>query len=79
MTAPEPDGIVWQKSSYTGTNGACVEVGWHTSSHSGPNGNCVEVAPAPDRVLVRDSKHRDGPALTFPTPAWSAFLTTFTR
>lgn len=33
----------------------------------------------PDRVLVRDSKDRDGPALTVPTPAWQAFLTTLTR
>ena len=71
MTAPEPDGIVWQKSSYSCSNGGCVEVGWRTSSYSGPNGDCVEVAPAPDRVLVRDSKDRDGPALT---PTWQAFL-----
>jgi Domain of unknown function (DUF397) len=26
MTAPEPDGIVWRTSSYSGTNGGCVEV-----------------------------------------------------
>ncbi len=26
MTAPEPDGIVWQKSSYSCSNGGCVEV-----------------------------------------------------
>ncbi len=95
-TAPEPDGIVWHTSSYSGTNGGCVEVGWRTSrhsagegncvevgwrisSHSGPNGDCVEVAPAPDRVLVRDSKDRDGPALTVPTPAWRTFLRTITH
>ncbi|HEY6423740.1 MAG TPA: DUF397 domain-containing protein, partial [Pseudonocardiaceae bacterium] len=40
---------------------------------------CVEVAPAPDAVLVRDSKDRTGPALTIPTTAWQAFLTTLTR
>ncbi|HEY2766219.1 MAG TPA: DUF397 domain-containing protein [Pseudonocardiaceae bacterium] len=79
MTAPEPDGTVWQKSSYSAVNGDCVEVGWRTSSYSGTNGNCVEVAPAPDRVLVRDSKDRDGPALAIPTPAWQAFLHTITR
>ena len=32
--------------------------------------------PAPDAVLVRDSKNRTGPTLTVPTPAWRAFLTT---
>ncbi|HEY6423457.1 MAG TPA: DUF397 domain-containing protein [Pseudonocardiaceae bacterium] len=52
---------------------------WHTSSYSGGNGDCVQVAPAPDRVLVRDSKDPDGPALAFPTPAWRAFLGTVTR
>ncbi|MGH3871026.1 MAG: DUF397 domain-containing protein [Pseudonocardiaceae bacterium] len=78
MTAPEPDHIVWRTSSYTGTNGACVEVGWRTSSYSGTNGDCVEVAPTPDAVLVRDSKSRPGPALTVCTAAWRAFLISVT-
>jgi hypothetical protein len=26
MTAPEPDHIIWRTSSYSGTNGGCVEV-----------------------------------------------------
>ncbi|MGI9002752.1 MAG: DUF397 domain-containing protein [Pseudonocardia sp.] len=68
MTAPEPDGIVWHTSSYSGTNGACVEVGWHPSS----DGN----GAAADRVLVRDSKDRTAPALTFSTTTWRAFLVT---
>ncbi|MGH3695828.1 MAG: DUF397 domain-containing protein [Pseudonocardiaceae bacterium] len=59
MTASEPDSIVW-----------------HTSSYSTTNGDCVEVAPAPDQVLVRDSKDPDGPALAIPTPTWRTFLTT---
>ena len=79
MTAPEPDGIVWHTSSYTYSSGNCVEVGWRTSSYSYDSGACVAVAPAPDRVLVRDSKDRGGPALTVPTAAWRAFLTTVTR
>lgn len=34
---------------------------WHTSSYSGNGGDCVQVAPAPDRVLVRDpAVSRDG-------------------
>jgi hypothetical protein len=52
---------------------------WRTSSYSAGNGDCVEMATRPDTVLVRDSKHRDGPALTIPTPAWRAFLNTLTH
>jgi hypothetical protein len=52
---------------------------WRTSSYSFESGGCVEVAPAPDQVLVRDSKDRNGPALTVPSTAWQAFLTTLTR
>jgi len=52
---------------------------WRTSSYSAGNGGCVEVATTRDAVLVRDSKDRDGPALTVPTPAWRTFLRTVTR
>ncbi len=62
MAASEPDSIVWHTSSYSTTNGACVQV-----------------APARDRVLVRDSKNPGGAALAVPTPAWRAFLTTLTH
>ncbi|MGH3935011.1 MAG: DUF397 domain-containing protein [Pseudonocardiaceae bacterium] len=79
MTGREPGSIVWHTSSYSGGNGACVQVGWRTSSYSGGSGNCVQVAPAPDRVLVRDSKNPGGPALAVPAPAWRAFLTTVTH
>ena len=78
MTAPEPDRIVWQKSSYSVFNGDCVEVGWRTSSYSAWNGGCVQAAAVPDRVLVRDSKDPEGPALAVPTPAWRSFLRTLT-
>jgi hypothetical protein len=79
MTAPEPHGIVWRTSSYSYSSGGCVEVGWRTSSYSYSSGACVEVAPAPDAVLVRDSKNRTGPALSVPTATWRAFLTTLPR
>ncbi|MGH3897795.1 MAG: DUF397 domain-containing protein [Pseudonocardiaceae bacterium] len=49
------------------------------SSYSGGSGDCVEVAPAPERVLVSDSKDPDGPALVFPASAWRTFLTTVIR
>jgi len=78
-TTPEPGGIAWRTSSYSGTNGDCVEVGWRTSSYSASHGDCVEVAPAPDGVLVRDSKDPDGPTLAVTTAQWRSFLATVTR
>lgn len=50
----------WRKSSYSNMNGGeCVEVG----------------ANVPGAVPVRDSKDgSQGPALTFPGAAWSAFV-----
>ncbi|MCL7495355.1 DUF397 domain-containing protein [Streptomyces sp. MCA2] len=51
---------VWRKSSYT----------------SGEGGNCVEVIDdLPGIVPVRDSKDPHGPAIVFPTTAWSTFVT----
>ncbi|MFE0425375.1 DUF397 domain-containing protein [Streptomyces sp. NPDC058953] len=48
---------------------------WRKSSYSGDEDNCVEFA---DNVLgavpVRDSKDPHGPALSFTTPAWTAFV-----
>jgi Domain of unknown function (DUF397) len=78
MTAPAPDRIVWQKNNFSTNNGACVEVSWRTSSYTNGSATCVEVAPAPGRVLVRDSKDPAGPALAVPSNAWQAFLTTLT-
>jgi hypothetical protein len=47
---------------------------WRTSSRSGSEGNCVEVAGFAEAVGVRDSKDRQGPALTFDPTAWANFL-----
>jgi hypothetical protein len=47
----------WRTSSYSGTNGNCVEV----AADSGP------------RVLVRDTKDRGGPVLAFRPSAWREF------
>lgn len=48
--------------------------GWRTSSYSGTNGNCVEVGGTAGAVLVRDTKDRDGAALSVPGDAWTHFL-----
>jgi hypothetical protein len=45
---------------------------WVKSSYSGSQANCVEVAVR-DRVLVRDTKDRGGPALRFTSAAWHRF------
>ena len=76
--------IQWRKSTRSGTNSDCVEVGfvWRKSTRSESNANCVEVARAPQLATsgtsqltaVRDSKHPDGPVLTFPVPAFTAAL-----
>ncbi|WP_329583067.1 DUF397 domain-containing protein [Kitasatospora sp. NBC_01250] len=55
----KPDALAWRKSSYSNGEGA----------------ECVEVADGlPASVPVRDSKDPEGPALTFPARAWSAFV-----
>jgi hypothetical protein len=46
---------------------------WRTSSYSGGNGGeCVQVAAKPSaaRILVRDSKDPDGPALAITAAEW---------
>ncbi|MDG4829085.1 DUF397 domain-containing protein [Solwaraspora sp. WMMD1047] len=49
---------------------------WRKSSRSGNGGDtCVEVADnLPGRVLVRDTKDRDGGTLVFGSGAWTAFI-----
>ncbi|QTD98670.1 DUF397 domain-containing protein [Streptomyces cyanogenus] len=51
-------------------------VNWRKSSYSGEgDGNaCVEVATTPTHTAVRDSKAPTRIPLTFPTPAFTAFL-----
>jgi Domain of unknown function (DUF397) len=52
-------GIVWRKSSYSGSNG----------------GACVEVGTTGPAIAVRDSNHRDGPWLAFAVDVWKTFTT----
>lgn len=55
----------WRKSSRSGGNGECVELGvsdltWRKSTFSGGNGDCVEVSSV---GAVRDSKNVGGPMI----------------
>jgi len=56
----------WRKSSYSGTDGDCVEAG----------GEQIDGAPV---VGVRDTKNRDAGQLGFSGQAWSSFLAFATR
>ncbi|MFD3686423.1 DUF397 domain-containing protein [Nocardiopsis sp. NPDC058631] len=50
---------------------------WRKSSYSAGQSACVEVAmPTHTSAAMRDTKHRDLGALTFPGPEWQAFLNT---
>ncbi|MEV7599239.1 DUF397 domain-containing protein [Kitasatospora sp. NPDC089797] len=66
----------WFKSSHSSNEGAaCVEIAWRKSSYStNEEVQCVEVAETTTAVLVRDSKDRSGPHLTFAPAAWEAFV-----
>ncbi|MFD7629700.1 DUF397 domain-containing protein [Streptomyces sp. NPDC059851] len=48
----------WTKSSYSGGNGACVEV----------------KSPVVETIAVRDSKVQDGPSLAFAPESWTSFV-----
>jgi hypothetical protein len=50
-----------------------TDLNWRKSSYSGNGGGeCVEVGKA-DRILVRDTQDRTGPALAFTAAAWERF------
>ena len=47
---------------------------WRKSSYSGQSGgNCIEVGGNGNRVLVRDTKDRNGPTLRLTPGAWRRF------
>jgi hypothetical protein len=64
--------FTWRKSSYSGNETNCVEVGWRKSSYSANEGECVEVAVA-SPVGVRDTKARHLGQLSVSRTAWAAF------
>jgi hypothetical protein len=47
---------------------------WRKSSYSGSEANCLEVSNAGGRIGVRDTKDRQGPALTVTADAWCRFM-----
>jgi hypothetical protein len=55
--------LSWWKSSYSGNNGACLEV----------------ALPDENSIAVRDSKDLAVPSLSFPSQAWSAFVAEVNR
>jgi hypothetical protein len=61
----------WRKSSRSGSQTNCVELGWRKSSKSTSQTNCVELS---NTGAVRDSKNPNGPILTVDL---SAFLAAF--
>lgn len=65
--------VAYVKSTFSGDSFNCVEVAFRTSSHC-DGGDCVEVArdEACDLVLLRDSKHPDGPVLVYSPREWAA-------
>ena len=67
-------GQTWRKSTYSGSQANCVEVGtWRKASYSGSQASCVEVADTADIVLVRDTTDREGETLGFSAVAWRMF------
>jgi hypothetical protein len=47
---------------------------WQKSTMSIANGACVQVKRDDKMILLRDSKHPEGPVLTFTPVEWAAFL-----
>ncbi|MGW4060934.1 DUF397 domain-containing protein [Amycolatopsis sp. NPDC004747] len=66
--------FTWRKSSYSGNETDCVEVGfhWRKSSYS-QHTDCVEVAVS-TTVGVRDTKSRHLGQLTVSRAAWTALI-----
>lgn len=51
------------------------EVHWRKSRFSNPNGNCVELGALADGgIAIRNSRHPDGPVLTYTRDEITAFI-----
>jgi hypothetical protein len=69
--------LAWFKSSYSGSEGECIEVAlsWRKSNYSDGEGECLEVALTPTTIHIRDSKTPESTHLTVTPATWTAFLT----
>jgi hypothetical protein len=67
--------FTWRKSSYSGAEAECVEVGfdWRKSSYSASEAECVEVSLSTP-VGVRDTKAPRLGQLTVSRAAWTALI-----
>ena len=63
----------WRKSSHSGVNGNCAEVGAWRKSSASKESNCAEVGQGGAVVGVRDSQDPDGAVLVFGAETWAAF------
>jgi hypothetical protein len=61
-----PLGLVWRKSTYSGSGDQCVEVAMA--------GNASDIGVQAPSVLVRDSKNPSGPILAVASVQWRAFI-----
>lgn len=51
-----------------------THVPWRKSTYSGSEANCVEAGHTDGRVLVRDTKNREGTILGVQAAAWRMFV-----
>lgn len=57
-----------------------LDTTWRKSTYSGGSGtDCVEVTDTVGRVLVRDTKDRDGATLSVPATEWRTFTARLKR
>jgi hypothetical protein len=68
----------WRKSSFSGNDANCVEIGygWRKSSFSGNDSNCVELAWAGAEVGIRDSKNPGAGHVTISAGAFARLIDT---
>jgi hypothetical protein len=65
----------WQKSSYSGQAGNCLELRWQKSTHSADAANCLNIAAAPGPTARLHLRESDDPAtILTTTPARLAAL-----
>ena len=61
MNEQRSSSLGWRKSSYSGSDGGCIEV----------------AGAQPGFIAIRDSKDAHGPKLTFVVTEWRRFISRF--